>query len=85
MVSGERAFLGSTEQLQFVHEANGPGVRRRPQKYQETWRVVPGVRTRRLLYVTLLPICNCLLDDRCHGVNGDATMSAVSGLQPNRK
>jgi len=29
---------------------NGLGVWRRPQKYQETWRVVPGVRTSRLLY-----------------------------------
>jgi hypothetical protein len=28
---------------------NGPDVRRRPQKYQETWRVVSGVRTSRLL------------------------------------
>ena len=29
--------------------SNVPGVRRRPQKYQETWRVVPGVRTSQLL------------------------------------
>ena len=28
---------------------NVPGVRRRPQKYQETWRAVSGVRTSRLL------------------------------------
>jgi hypothetical protein len=28
---------------------NGPDVRPRPQKHQETWRVVSGVRTSRLL------------------------------------
>jgi hypothetical protein len=29
--------------------SNVPGVRRRPQKYQETWGAIPGVRTSRLL------------------------------------
>ena len=32
---------------------NGPDVRRRPQKYQETWRVVSGVRTSRLLGIAI--------------------------------
>jgi len=30
-------------------QPNGPAVRRRPQKFQETWRVAPGVRTSRWL------------------------------------
>lgn len=33
----------------FAWRDNVPGVRRRPQKCQETWRVVPGVRTSRWL------------------------------------
>jgi hypothetical protein len=39
-------------------EPNGPGVRHRPQKYQETPRVVSGVRTSRLLGIgfTILTI-----------------------------
>ena len=28
-----------------IMDSNGLAVRRRPQKYQKTWRAVPGVRT----------------------------------------
>ncbi len=40
-----RAFCCSV----MIESPNVPGVRRRPQKYQETRRAVPGVRTSRLL------------------------------------
>ena len=42
-------FIPFPKRLFCKEEANGPGVRRRPQKCQETWRAVPGVRTSRLL------------------------------------
>ena len=47
----------SDEAAQF-QPPNVPAVRRRPQKYQETWRAVPSVRTSRLLCGILL--CNTL-------------------------
>ena len=42
-----KAIIFFTVTLPKLH--NVPGVRRRPQKYQETRRAVPGVRTSRLL------------------------------------